>query len=223
VVPRPDGTAAVSWRTDESAAGTLLLGTAPDDLTEWPGDQGGRRHTAVATGLAPMTTQHYRVRSVDAAGNATVWPALDRPPATFVSAAVGVADFTVPQLRTGKAEDTEVTGDGVRLSGGARTGSHVSRVLDARQMVTWDRLTYQGTVPRGAGLRLFVRTGSTSDPGAGWSRWTEVGQGDRVVGGSRYAQYRVELTRARGGRSPVLSGVGITSDAAPLNTPTEGR
>jgi hypothetical protein len=221
VVPRPDGTAAVGWRTDESAAATLLVGTAPGALAEWPGDRGGRRHNVVVTGLAPQTTYHYRVRSVDPAGNTTVWPALDRPPATFISAAIGVADFTVPQLRTGTAKGTTVTDDGVRLSGSARTGSQVSRVLDAGQMVTWDRLTYQADVPRGAGVRLFVRTGSTSTPNDGWTGWTAVGQGDRVVAGSRYAQYRVELTRARRGKSPILSGVGITSDGVLLKTPTE--
>ncbi|MFI7544407.1 DUF4082 domain-containing protein [Actinoplanes sp. NPDC049599] len=223
VVPRPDGTTAVGWRTDESAAATLLVGTAPGSLAEWPGDRGGHRHTVVATGLAPLTTYHYRVHSVDPAGNTTVWPATDRPPATFVSAAVGVADFTAPQLRTGTALRTTVTDAGIRLSGAARTGSKVSRVLDAGQLVTWDRLAYQADVPRGATVRLFVRTGSTSTPGAGWSGWTAVGYGDRVLGGSRYAQYRVELTRARGGESPVLSGVGITSDAAPLKAPTESR
>jgi chitodextrinase len=221
VVPRPDGTAAVGWRTDESAAATLLLGKAPDALAEWLGDRGGRRHTVVATGLTPQATYHYRIRSTDAAGNTTVWPALDRPPATFVSAAVGVADFTGPQLRTGTALRTTVTDDGVRLAGPARTGSKVSRVLDAGQLVTWDRVTYQADVPRGATVRLFVRTGTTSAPGAGWSRWTAAGQGDRVVAGSRYAQYRVELTRAGNGESPVLIGVGITSDGAPRGSITE--
>jgi hypothetical protein len=221
VLPRPDGTAAIGWRTDESAAATLLIGTTPDALTERPGDRGGRQHTVVVTRLAPASTYHYRIRSVDAAGNATVWPALDRPPATFVSAAAGVADFTGPQLRTGTAGHTTVTDEGVRLSGDARAGTQISRVLDARQMVTWDRLTYQAEVPAGATLRLSVRTGSTSTPDATWTGWTAVGQGDRVVAGSRFAQYRVELTRARNGNSPILRGVGITSDAAPLVTPGE--
>jgi len=221
VLPQPDGTAAVGWRTDESAAATLLIGTTPDALAEWPGDRGGRRHSVVVTRLAPLKTYHYRIRSVDAAGNTTVWPALNRPPATFVSAAAGVADFTVPQLRTGTATQTTVTEDGVRLTAGARTGSKVSRVLDAGQMVTWDRLTYQAKVPAGATLKLFVRTGSIANPGATWTGWTRVGQGDRVSAGSRYAQYRVELTRAGGGNSPVLSGVGITSNAAPVGTPGE--
>jgi hypothetical protein len=221
VLARPDGTAAVRWRTAGSAAATLLIGTKPDALDEWPGDAGGRRHTVVATKLTPLTTYHYRVRSVDETGRTTVWPAPDRPAATFVTAASGVADYTAPQLRTGKGKNIEVKDDGVRLTAGARTGSQVSRVLDSRQMVTWDRLTYQAQVPAGATVRVYVRTGSTATPGATWTGWTAVRQGGRVTASSRYAQYRVELTRSAGGKSPVLGGVGITSDAAPPNTPTE--
>ncbi|WP_309238603.1 DUF4082 domain-containing protein [Actinoplanes aureus] len=221
VVPRPDATVTVSWRTDESAAGTLQLGERSDALADWPGGLRGRQHSAVVPGLKPLTTYHYRVRGVDRSGNVTVWPALNRPPATFVSSALGVADHTLAGLRTGEESGTTVAADGVRLAGGARTGGMVSRVLDVGQMVTWDRLSYQASVPAGAGVRLYVRTGSTSAPGAGWTGWEPVGQGDRVVGASRYAQYRVELTRGSGSASPVLHGVGITSDAKPLDTPTE--
>ncbi|MFC7533549.1 DUF4082 domain-containing protein [Actinoplanes sp. GCM10030250] len=221
VTARPDGTAQVRWRTTESAAAALLAGKNADELTAWPGNRNGRNHSAVVTDLEPRTTYHYRVRSVDAAGNVSVWPALDRAPAKFVSSAVGVADFTGPQLRTGVESRTTVTGDGLRLAGGARSGSHVSRVLDAQQMVTWDRLSYQADVPAGASLRVFVRTGSTATPDGSWSEWTAAGQSDRVKGSSRYAQYRVELTRAGGGASPTLHGVGITSDGRLLEHPGE--
>ncbi|MFC7275734.1 DUF4082 domain-containing protein [Paractinoplanes rhizophilus] len=220
-LPRPDGTATVSWRTDESAAALLQVGEKANALADWPGDVEGRQHSATVTGLKPRTMYYYRVRSVDAAGNTTVWPAVDQPAAAFVSAAVGVADYTLAGLRTGKGNHTTVTADGVRLSGNARSGSMVSRVLDAGQMVTWDRLSYQASAPTGTTVRLYVRTGSTSAPGPGWTGWKLAGQGDRVVGGSRYAQYRVELTRDNRDASPVLHGVGITSDAQPLDTPTE--
>jgi hypothetical protein len=89
--------------------------------------------------------------------NVTVWPALDKPAATFVSAAAGVADYTIPGLRTGKASGTTVTSDGVRLAGNARTGTMASRLLDAGQMVTWDRLSYQASVPAGAREHLDAR------------------------------------------------------------------
>ncbi|MEU4562397.1 DUF4082 domain-containing protein [Actinoplanes sp. NPDC023936] len=212
VVPRPDGTATVSWRTNESAAGTVVI----DGLGDRPADLSGRQHRAVVTELEPRTTYRYRLRSVDGSGNVT----LSRP-ATFVATAAGVADHTVPSLRTGTPDSTVVTADGVRLAPGARTGTQVSRVLDAGQMVTWDRLSYQASVPPGATVRLSVRTGSTSTPGAGWSGWSEVSQGGRVEGGSRYVQYRAELVSGRNGTSPTVRGVGVTSDAKPLDHPTE--
>ncbi|MFC4069685.1 DUF4082 domain-containing protein [Actinoplanes subglobosus] len=221
VTPRADGTAEVQWRTSEPAAATLLVGAAPDALDRWPGTQSGTRHSAVVTRLEPQSTYYYRVRSVDEAGNASTWPALDKPAATFVSSAVGVADYTAPQLRTGVESGVTVTGDGVRLAGSARSGNLVSRVMDVQQMVHWDRLTYQGAVPAGAKLKVFVRTGSTATPDGSWTGWTAVGQGGRVTGGSRFVQYRVELTRTAGGASPVLRGVSITSDGKELHHPTE--
>ncbi|MFI5894012.1 DUF4082 domain-containing protein [Actinoplanes sp. NPDC051513] len=220
VLSRPDGTATVSWNTDEAAAATLQVGDQANALADWPGDLTGKQHSATVTGLKPQATYYYRVRSVDPSGNVTVWPALGKPAATFVSTAAGVADYTAPGLRTGKASHTTVAAGGVRLAGSARTGTMVSRVLDAGQMVNWDRLSYQAAVPAGGKVRIYVRTGSTTTPGAGWTGWKLAGQGDRVVGGSRYAQYRVELTRGSGG-SPVLRGVGITSDAKPLDLPKE--
>jgi hypothetical protein len=220
VLSRPDGTAAVTWDTDESAATTLQVGVKANALADWPSDLSGKQHTAVVTGLEPRTTYYYRLRSVDPSGNVTVWPALSRPPAKFVTTAVGVADYTRASQRSGTATGTTVGDDGVKLAGTARSGSLVSRVLDAGQLVSWDRLSYQASVPAGTSVRIYVRTGSTSTPGAGWSGWTAVGQGGRVVGGSRYAQYRVELTRGSGA-SPVLSGIGITSDGKPVRHPTE--
>ncbi|GAA2709523.1 DUF4082 domain-containing protein [Actinoplanes palleronii] len=220
VTARPDGTAQVSWRADESAAGTLLVGTKAGALAAWPGTTTGTRQSAVVTQLKPGTTYHYRIRSVDASGNVTTWPKLTSPPATFVSSAVGVADFTAPQLRTGTESHTVVTADGIRLTAGSRSGSHVSRVLDAQQMVTWDRLSYQASVPAGTTLKVYVRTGSTTTPDGTWSGWAAVKQGGQVKGGSRYAQYRVELTRS-GTASPVLQGVGITSNGRPLEVHSE--
>jgi hypothetical protein len=76
-------------------------------------------------------------------------------------------------------------------------------------------------VPAGTGLKMYVRTGSTSSPDATWSAWKAVGQDGRVTSTSRYAQYRVELTRGRAGTTPVLNGVGITSDGKQLKEPTE--
>jgi hypothetical protein len=188
VTPLPDGTAGVAWRSGEATRATLLVGSRPDALRAVPGYGLRTDHTVVVTGLRPSATYHYRVRGVDATGNATVWPPLSQPPARFVSAATGVADHT-------------------RVA-----GAWTSRVLDAGQMVTWDRLTYRAELPASGCLRISVRTGGTAQPDATWSGWTPVDQGGRVEASSRYIQYRVEADR---GCSPVLRGVGITSNAPP--------
>ena len=385
VFPLPDGTAAVSWRTDENADAALLIGETPKTLVRFYSDRRDTTHTVVATRLKPGTTYYYRVKSVDAAGNASEWPAAGRSPAAFVSAANGVADRTAAQFRTtnganatyvqqddlgelslapaagaefttstlpsdwqegveapggaatvvrgnlvldgrsaatratfgpgrslvfrvtftghdgqwaglaagtrsdrwamfgvrngalyaavnasglqtiqlpagligtphvyridwtstgysfyvddrfvgSKAaavssmraltRDTEADGkqllvDWVRLSGHARAGSQVSRVLDAQQMVTWDRLIYRADVPRGTSLRISVRTGNTATPDRSWTGWVTVDQGGRVDASSRYIQYRVEMSTTAVGSTPVVSGIGIT-DNGHLATP----
>ena len=100
VFPLPGGTAAVSWKTDENADATLLIGGSGTPLADLYDDRRDNIHTVVATKLNPGVTYYYRVKSVDAAGNATVWPALSDPPASFVSAGNGVSDLTAPQFRT---------------------------------------------------------------------------------------------------------------------------
>jgi len=126
-----------------------------------------------------------------------------------------------PRARDLVADGSPLTIDWVRLWGGAGSGNRVSRVMDAHQMVTWDRLTYQADVPAGATLRVSVRIGSTSKPDASWSAWTPVASGGRVVGDSRYLQYRVEMSTTGGANSPVLRDIGITNNGTPFSPPTE--
>ena len=394
--PLPDGTVEATWGTDENADATLQYGQQPDNLADLHDDTADVEHTVVATNLQPGSTYYYRVKSVDAAGNATQWPAATDPPATFIAAATGVSDMTAEQFRTVssqagtsvqqdglgevslapaaaaefataslpsdwdqqseatggqtvlrrgnleldgnragtkaqfgpgrslvfratftgpgtqwagfaagtindpwamfgmrngnlyaalntagglqtiklpdryigishryqidwtkdgfkfsvdkddkyskyfevgslkaaiplmrlRARDTAADGfpltiDWVRLSGGASGGNRVSRVMDAHQMVTWDRLTYQADVPAGATLQVSVRIGSTATPDASWSAWTPVASGGRVVGSSRYLQYRVQMSTTGDASSPVLRDIGITNNGLPFTPPTE--
>jgi hypothetical protein len=219
--PRPDGTAAVDWTTNENAASSLLIGTSRKSLDARPGDAGGTSHSVVVTQLKPTTKYYYRVRSVDPSGNVKVWPSLGQAPASFTSSALGVADFTETQLRTGKASGTTVTAAGVTLASGKASGSFESRVLDAQQLVEWKTLSLQASRPAGTTLRVSVRTGSTSTPDPSWTAWKSVKQGGKVNAGSRFVQYRVELIRSAAGKSPVLKGVGITSNGKPLEEHSE--
>jgi hypothetical protein len=102
--PLPDGTSAISWQTKEPADGSIMIGRRADDLSgEHAQGTTGLDHSVTATGLRRAATYYYRVKSVDAAGNESVWPALSSPPATFVSSAAGVADRSATQFRMHKS------------------------------------------------------------------------------------------------------------------------
>jgi hypothetical protein len=210
----PDGTAAASWRTNETSDGVLLLGRSPQSLSAYYGGLSDATHTVVATQLESGATYYYRVKSTDKAGNVRLWPAASAPPARFVTSAAGVADRTWVGFRTGTAgAGVAITHGGlggVTLAAGVTQGQFTSRVLDAQQMVTWDRLTYDGGLPAGSHLRFSVRTGSTPTPDGTWTSWTSVNQGGRVATSARYIQYRVELVAGAQGQAPVLRAVGIT-------------
>jgi len=138
---------------------------------------------------------------------------------------VGSLQAAIPLMRLWArdtaADGSPLTVDWVRLSGQRGSGSQVSRVLDAHQMVTWDRLTYTADIPAGATLRVSVRTGSTAKPDSTWSAWTPVASGGRVVGDSRYLQYRVDMSTTVPSNTPVLRDIGITNNGTPLSPPTE--
>jgi hypothetical protein len=121
------------------------------------------------------------------------------------------------------ADGTPLLVDWVRVSGYTGSGTQVSRILDAQQMVTWDRLTYRADIPLGCALRISIRTGSTATPDASWSDWTPVAQGGRVDATSRYIQYRVDISTTRPDRTPVLHDIGITNNANPAEPISEGR
>jgi hypothetical protein len=395
VLPLPDGTASVTWHTDEAASSGVMFGLASDRLDSNAVDGAlAVSHDTMLTQLEPGRTYYYRIVSADAAGNTSTIPAKDAPPATFVSAAIGVADHTVAALRMGQRsagaylrqdtygelslapesgeefaapalptswmEESEqaagirvVTGgqlvldgkraglrklfatgrsvemqatfddastqyvgwasgrvtdpfamflarngslmaavsngsrttttaipngakllgeshsyrvtrsgtsvtfyvdgtqvakgtlplvdmralardlvaderplviDWVRLSGHAASGTFTSRVLDARELVTWDRVQWQADEPAGSKITVRVRTGSTPKPDASWSSWTTLSDsGDRVPGTSRYLQYQVELGRGTGDTTPVLRAIGFTNNALPTDRdPGEG-
>ena len=77
-----DGSATITWTTDEPSDSRVDYGTSPTALTPTPTDAADvTAHSVRITGLAPGTTYHYRVRSEDPAGNAATDPT--GTPATF--------------------------------------------------------------------------------------------------------------------------------------------
>ncbi|HEY6865928.1 MAG TPA: DUF4082 domain-containing protein, partial [Candidatus Eisenbacteria bacterium] len=86
VTPLSDGTAGVSWTTDEPSDSRVDYGGAPAALTQSASSAAlVTSHALTLTGLTPNTVYYYRVLSTDAASNTAVSPALPADPASFTS------------------------------------------------------------------------------------------------------------------------------------------
>lgn len=225
VTALPDGTAQVSWTTNEPTRADLGLGSTPTELTDHGVDAGlVTTHQAVLTDLAPNSTIWVQTTSTDAAGHS-----VDGPAVPVVMPGPGVADQSWASFKRGTTSGQvtiDTTGLGsVTLSGAdgkRRTGTFTSGVLDAHAMVDWDRTTLHADIPDGASVTVKVRTGSTAEPDKTWSGWRTVPQSGRVGGpGSRFIQYQVELTARAKGVAPVLRSVGFGNNGVPFHAAGE--
>ena len=91
-----DGTTIV-WVTDEPSNSLVDYSTTAGDLLESTGDPltFTTAHSVPLTGLTATTLYHYRITSVDAAGNPTVFPA---PPNTQTFTTKDKPDLTSPNI-----------------------------------------------------------------------------------------------------------------------------
>jgi hypothetical protein len=222
VLPNADGTAIVTWRTDEAADTVVRFGSAPDALDGVGiGDESTVHHSVVLTGLAPDSTYFLRATSTDQSGNES---SSNGTTAEFVSPAAGVSEYMAASLQVGRVDGTATlveddAGLGTVTLGEGSAGAFVSRVLDATQQVTWDRATWQADVPAGSALAVSVRGGDARVPDGSWTPWQPLDEpGARVELASRYVQYRVELRANDAGERPALRAVSITH-SAPAPTP----
>lgn len=115
--------ATISWHTDESASTVVYLGTSANNLARVETSPGfAQKHQINVTNLAPATTYHYAVESVDLAGNAT---------------RSSVATLTT--LPAGTSSELEVVSPVVieRLTGNSITlGWQTSHYADSRMVCT---------------------------------------------------------------------------------------
>ena len=130
------------------------------------------------TGLDPGFAYDVEVVSRDASGNRSTASGAN---GRVVVPAAGVAEYMAASQRVGElsggatiVEDATGLGRITLASDGPPTGSFVSRVLDARQMVTWDAVSWEANVPAGTSLTISVRSGDSEVPGASWSDWQTV-------------------------------------------------
>ena len=218
----PDGTARVSWRTDEPASSLVRYGRSATELSSSAyDDELVRQHTIVLTRLPADAARSLRISSTDGSGNVGTAQQV----VTLRTASPGVAIQSLAEFRTGRATGDLVVrdlglGDLALPTGGS--GAYVSRVLDARQKVDWLRAIVQASLPGSSRLTVSTRTGSTPLVDSSWSSWRPVGADQVVAGAGRYLQFQLELS-APAGTSPAVSAVGFThSGRLPQGDPEAG-
>ena len=203
----PDGTAQVTWKTDEPATSRVRFGTSRNRLPgERVDDELVKKHTIVVTGLRPNRGYWLRVTSVDASGNA----AGARTPVRLRTVGAGTAVQTSQEFRTGRTSGRLYVGSvglGELTLHGPGTGSYLSRVLDTGLKVDWRRGIVKASRPAGTTVTVLVRTGPTRRPDRSWSSWRVAGA--KIATSGRYLQYRVQLTAA-GTAVPSVHAVGFT-------------
>jgi hypothetical protein len=100
--PGADGTATITWTTDEPATSRVDYGTSPDALNLNATEPGSTTsHSVKLTGLQLGTTYHYRVTSEDAAGNPATSPPNSQAPASFKTPDAGFTDTTTTDFGAG--------------------------------------------------------------------------------------------------------------------------
>ncbi len=105
------------------------------------------------------------------------------------------------------------------------TGTYTSSVLDATQVARFGSFLWQGSLPKGAGVEVELRSGMSSAPDATWTPWRAggtarctgcengAGRGQEVelagVAHGRYVQWRAKLSGG-GGDGPRLESTELT-------------
>ena len=94
----------------------------------------------------------------------------------------------------------------------AQEGVIESDVFDAELFSHWGRINWQSRGPNGhsnGSIKLYTRSGNTSDPSKHWSEWSEAytgGQGSVITSPpARFLQWKAVLTAPAGGTSSLSS------------------
>jgi hypothetical protein len=92
-------------------------------------------------------------------------------------------------------------------------GEYQSRVLDAKTLSAWGRITWDAQLPQGSSVQFLTRSGNSSEPDRTWSDWSppyQKPEGEQILSPKgRYLQYEVKFKAESGRMSPRLTKVAL--------------
>jgi hypothetical protein len=101
--------------------------------------------------------------------------------------------------------------DWVRISPYTTSCTFTSRVIDAGQRVSWQKLVWSAETPAGTTLAMTYRIGNTATPDGTWTAWAPVSTSDgALAGSSRCLQYAAQMGTSDTTQTPVLTDVTVT-------------
>jgi N,N-dimethylformamidase beta subunit-like protein/uncharacterized protein DUF4082/Big-like domain-containing protein/K319-like protein/purple acid phosphatase-like protein len=169
--PAADGTASITWTTDEPATSRVDYDTAPASLALSASTPGtSTAHTVDLTGLTPGVTYYFRVTSVDRSGNSATSPAPPAAPLSFVQPSFGSSQSTAAEFDgTGPCRVVSHSGDGELVLPAATASEFTGSALPAG----WESVPWASggtaTVSGGALVVNGARTDPTTLSAAGHS------------------------------------------------------
>ena len=167
-VAAADGTATVTWNTDEPSDSRVDYGTTAALGQSATDAAAVTAHSVRLTGLTPGASYHYRVRSADGAGNATTSPAAVSPPATFAVPANAFPAATVIETGTLRA------GTVAALNADDNVYYQVNSTTTGTRTTSWYG-SFTGVPTALSGLKVTYRgrnSASCTQVIAAW-RWTD--------------------------------------------------
>jgi hypothetical protein len=183
-----NGSATVTWTTNEASDSRVDYGTDPANLGQNVSNPAPvTSHSVQLTGLTPGATYHYRVRSADAAGNASTSPTPPAAPANFrvpeiVSAGPGATVISAGTLAGGSAAslsaDDNVYHRVSSTTNGTRTTDWYGSFTGVTNSLSNLRLSYTGRNTVSCTQVVYIWR---------WTTNTWVSLGSRSVGTTEVA------------------------------------
>jgi uncharacterized protein DUF4082/concanavalin A-like lectin/glucanase superfamily protein/galactose oxidase-like protein/Big-like domain-containing protein/purple acid phosphatase-like protein len=144
-------------------------------------------------------------------------------------ALVATHNVAIDQEMGPAASDSGLFGGAVqvywmRMSGFPASGTLTSRTLDSGPGANdWGTLTPTAPAIAGTSITYQTRSGSTRQPDATWSAWSNLGTGNAILSpNSRYLQYRATLSTTNANATPTLQRVQVSYGAGTDHAPTTG-